>query len=134
MRGCGKSRRVGGDVRAEIVDNQPKYGDAAGITATDFDKFTALNAQFDQIAANLPVVEKAHEVLLESQAHVDDARHKLITQFADAVEAHARGEGGDPTLLTAYEKTIAYRSIIADKGVKTRKKRAEEKKNGPTSP
>jgi hypothetical protein len=65
---------------------------------------------------------------------VDDARHKLITQFASAVEAHAKGESGDPTLLTAYDKTIAYRSVIAKKGVKTRKQQQEEKKNGPPRP
>jgi hypothetical protein len=108
MRGMRQEQEGWVDVHAEIVTNQPTYGDAAGITATDFAKFTALHTQHGQIAAALPVVEKAHEVLEESQAYVDDSRHKLITQFADAALAHARGEGGDPTLLTAYEKTIAF--------------------------
>ncbi|WP_437586162.1 hypothetical protein [Sorangium sp. So ce1000] len=134
MRGMRQEQEGWAEAYAEITGNQPKHGDAAGITATDFATFTALHTQYDQIAAELPAVEKAHEVLVESQAYVDDARHKLITQFAEAVEAHAKGEGGAPTLLTAYEKTIAYRSVIADKGVKTRKKREEEKKNGPPGP
>jgi hypothetical protein len=134
MRGMRQEQEGFAEVHAEITGNQPKYGDAAGITATDFAKFTALHTQYDQIAAPLPVVEKAHEVLTESLAYVDDARHKLITQFADAVEAHAKGESGDPTLITAYEKTIAYRAVIAEKGVKTRKKREEEKKSGPPAP
>ena len=48
----------------------------------------------------------------------------------------AASEGGDPTLLTAYEKTIAYRSVIADKATKTRKKNEEAKKAaaGPSGP
>jgi hypothetical protein len=134
MRGMRQEQEGWVDVHAEIAGNQPKYGDAAGITATDFARFTALHTQYDQIAAELPVVEKADEILVESLAYVDDARHKLITQFADAVEAHAKGESGDPTLLTAYEKTIAYRSVIAEKGVKTRKKNEDDKKNGPPGP
>ena len=108
------------DVRQEIVANQSRYGDRAGITTSDFDKFVALNGQYAQILEPLPVVEKAKEVLEESLANVDHLRHKLVTRFADAAEEHAKSEGGDPTLLTAYEKTIAYRSVIADKAVKTR--------------
>ncbi len=123
-------------VQAEIVNNQPTYGDQAGITATDFNKLVALDAQFDQIAAQLPIAEKAVEVLVESEAYLDDLRHKLVTQFADSAEGHAKGEGEDPTLLTAYQKTIAYRAVIADKAAKTRKKTEEEKKKvqGPTGP
>lgn len=115
----------------EIVTNQPKYGDRAGITATDFARFVALNDQYDQIEAQIPLLEKAEEILLESLAHIDNQRHKLLTQFAGSAESHASAEGGDPTLLTAYEKTIAYRAVVADKAVKTRQKNAEAKKTAP---
>jgi 2-oxo-4-hydroxy-4-carboxy--5-ureidoimidazoline (OHCU) decarboxylase len=124
-------------VRQEIVDNQATYGDRAGITDTDFKRFLDLNDQYHQIRAALPTVEKAEEVLIETEAYLDNLRHQLATQFADAAEAHAHAEGGDPTLTTAYEKTIAYRSVIADKAAKTRKKHLEEKKSGsggPTGP
>ena len=116
----------------EIVNNQPTYGDRAGITITDFNRFVALNDQYDQIKPQIPLLEKAEEILLESLAHIDNQRHKLVTQFADAAEAHASAEGGDPTLLTAYEKTIAYRAVTAGKAVKTRRKNAEAKKGAPT--
>jgi peptidoglycan hydrolase CwlO-like protein len=120
-------------VQTEIVGNQPKYGDRAGITANDFNRFVALNGQHDQIAAQLPAVQKAAEVARESLAHIDDQRHKLATTFANSAERHADAEGNDPTLRTAYEKTIAYRSIIAAKGVSTRKKNEEAKKAGNTA-
>ncbi|MFT3767954.1 MAG: hypothetical protein QM820_21090 [Minicystis sp.] len=116
------------NVENEIVGNQAKYGDRAGITTDDFDRFVALNDQYAQIAPQIPMLEKTEEVVLESLAYIDNQRHKLLTQFADAAEGHASAEGNDPTLLTAYEKTIAYRSVIADKAVKTRKKNEEARK------
>ena len=128
MRGMRQEQEGWEDVWQEIVANQAPYGQRAGITVTDFNKFVAFNEQHAQILEQLPLVDKAEEILTESLAHVDDIRHKLVTQFADAAEDHAASEGGDPTLLTAYEKTIAYRSIIADKATKTRKKNEEAKK------
>jgi hypothetical protein len=121
MRGMRQEQAGWEDVRQEIIANQAKYGDRAGITKTDFDRFVALNDQYAQILAMLPLVEKAAEVLTESLAHADNLRHKLATQFANSAESHA-GSEADPTLRTAYEKTIAYRSVIADKAVKARKK------------
>jgi hypothetical protein len=117
-------------VRAEIVDKQPTWGDKAGISDGDFKAFLALDDQVRSLLALLPAVAKAREVLLESLANVDNLRHRLVTHFANSAESHARMGGGNPTLLTAYQRTIAYRSIIADKGVKTRKKNEEEKKAG----
>jgi uncharacterized protein YecE (DUF72 family) len=112
----------------EIISNQLKYGERVGITASRFKQFEALNEQHAQILVQLPLVVKANEVLRESLGHVDNLRHRLAVAFADSAEAHARAEGGDSTLLTAYERTIAYRSVIADKAVKTRKKKGEAKK------
>lgn len=112
--------------RAEILANQPKLGGRAGITATDFNRFTALDAQIQQVEAQLPRVTKAVEVVRESLSHLDNQRHKLATQFANSAESHSSAEGGDPTLLTAYEKTIEYRGVVAAKGVKTRQKNKEQ--------
>ena len=119
-------------VQDEITDNQAKYGDRAGITTTDFNRFVALNNQYAQLLPQIPLLQKAEEVLVESLAHADNQRHKLLAQFASSAESHSAAEGGDPTLLTAYEKTIAYRAVVADKAVKTRKKNEEAKQSGPT--
>lgn len=113
------------DVCHEIASNQGRFGDRAGITVTDFNRFVALNTQYSLIHKELPRVAKAKEVLIESLANTDSMRHKLMTLFAAAAEAHASAEGGDPTLRTAYEKTIAYRGVTADKAAKTRRKNEE---------
>jgi hypothetical protein len=115
----------------EITSNQAAYGERAGITATDYDRFVALDEQYGKILAQLLLVEKALSVLTESLAHVDNLRHRLAVAFADAAEGHARAEGGDPTLLTAYAKTIAYRAVVADRAVKARKKNGESKTLSP---
>lgn len=117
----------------EITSNQPKLGDQAGITATQFSRFLELNDQYEGVKKQLPVVQKAVEVLRESRAYVDNLRHRLITMFANSVEECARMEGDAPALLIAYEKTVSYRSVIADKAVKTRRKN-EEAKNQPSVP
>jgi hypothetical protein len=111
----------------EITQNQAKFGGRAGISEADFTKFTALNKQYAQIRVQVPLMSKALEILTESLAYVDNLRHRLASTFADAAESHANAEGGDPTLITAYEKTIAYRGIIGVKAFKTRKKNEEAK-------
>jgi hypothetical protein len=128
MKGMRQEQQGWESAEHEITGNQATYGERAGITTTDFNKFVALNNQYNQILAQLPLLEKAVEILTESLAHADNLRHRLATTFADSAEAHANAEGGDPTLRTAYEKTIAYRSVIADKAAKTRKKNEEAKK------
>ena len=115
------------EVREEVINNQPTYGDRAGITASDFARFVQLDEQLQQVQMELPRLLKAEEILEESLAHVDHQRHLLISTFADAAEFHAQTEGGDPTLLTAYQKTIAYRGVVAAKAARTRKKNAELK-------
>ena len=41
----------------EIVNNQAKYGDRAGITATDYNRFLALNDQYAQLRPQLPLLQ-----------------------------------------------------------------------------
>jgi hypothetical protein len=79
------------------------------------------------------------EIVEESLVYNDNLRHQYVTQFADSAEEHATQDGGDPALLTSYERTIAYRAVIAEKAVKTRKENEAAKKaaagaKGPTGP
>jgi uncharacterized membrane-anchored protein YhcB (DUF1043 family) len=112
-------------VVAEIVDHQAQDGERAGITAADFARFLALEARYAEVAPLLPAALKAREVVEETLAHLDSQRHHLVTYFADSAEEHAKLDGGDPTLITAYEKTIAYRGVVARKAARTRKKKRE---------
>ena len=52
----------------------------------------------------------------------------VLEDRESVVEDRANAEGGDPTLGTAYEKTILYQAVIAAKAVKARKKNEEAKK------
>jgi uncharacterized membrane-anchored protein YhcB (DUF1043 family) len=110
------------EVVQEITSNQTEYGDAAGITQTDFKTLLLLEEQFAQIVEQLPAAMKLVEILNESKAAIDDKRQRLISAFAQSAESRAKAKGNDTTLLAKYEKTRAYRSAIADKGAKTRKK------------
>lgn len=116
------------DVVAEIVGNQAEHGDAAGITATDFARFQTLNEQYAQLVAYLPAVEKLVEILQESRANIDNQRQRLASAFAQSAELRAKASGGDTTLLAKYAKTRAYRSAVAEKGARTRRKNAEAAK------
>jgi peptidoglycan hydrolase CwlO-like protein len=76
--------------------------------------------------AQLPAALKLVEILHESKAAIDDKRQRLISAFAQPAESRAKAQGNDTTLLAKYEKTRAYRSAIAEKGAKTRKKKEAE--------
>jgi hypothetical protein len=126
MRGMRSEQDGWDDVVQEITSNQPVYGEAAGITGADFKQFTDYNAQYDLIMAELPRLKKAVEILTESAANTDDRRQRLAAVFANGAEDRAQATGNE-ALRTAYEKTCAYRSAIADKAAKTRKKNEEKK-------
>lgn len=114
------------EVLLEIKSNQAQYGDAAGITATDYQTLITTDEQYAQIMAHLPAARKLVEILIESKAALDDKRQRMISTIAKGAEERAKVNADGPTLLAKYEKTRAYRSAIADKAVKTRKKNEAE--------
>jgi hypothetical protein len=112
------------DVVAEIIANQAKYGDKAGITKSDMDDFTLANDQIALIDARLPAALKLVEILEETRAKLDDQRQRHVSAIANSVERRAKVRG-DNELLAKYEKTRTYRSAIAVKAAKTRSKKAK---------
>jgi hypothetical protein len=126
MRGMRTERDGWDDVVQEITSNQIVYGEAAGITGADFQQFTDYNTQYELITAELPRLRKAVEILTESAANIDDRRQRLAGIFAKSAEDRAHATANE-ALRTAYEKTRTYRSAIAEKAAKTRKKNEEKK-------
>jgi uncharacterized membrane-anchored protein YhcB (DUF1043 family) len=110
------------DVIKEIKSNQATHGEAAGITQSDMSTLLTLDDQHAQIMAQLPAALKLVEILNDSKAAIDDKRQRLISAFAQSAEGRAKALGNDTTLLAKYEKTRAYRSAVAEKGAKTRRK------------
>jgi hypothetical protein len=108
----------------EIRDNQPIYGELAGVTARNFEDLRATDELIAEIDARLPAARKLVEILEESRAVAADKRHRLITAVASAVEMHAKAHGDDE-LLARYEQTRAYRSALGKKAWRTRRRNQE---------
>lgn len=111
------------DVIDEIVSNQREYGEKAGITRTQFERFMQLNHQIAQLDERIPAVKKLGEVLEETRAVLENERQNIVSGFATSVESSAKSSG-DRTLLARYEKTREYRSADAKRGWKTRMQNA----------
>jgi hypothetical protein len=107
------------DTIREIVDNQPLYGEKAGITGRNFqDLQDALKrvAEFDAI---LPSARKLLEVLEESRAYDMDQIQRMVHSIASSVEGRASAYKDDE-LLARYEQTRTYRSATGVKAARTR--------------
>lgn len=111
------------DVVNEIMANQREYGEQAGITQTQYERFVELNRQIALIDERLPAMQKLLETMIETRAALDDERQGLAFGFAVSVERSAKSSR-DAKLLAKYEKTRAYRSSRGNKAAKTRQKNA----------
>lgn len=129
MRGLRPEQDNLNEVRKEIVANQPKYGDTAGITNSVFTQFQTVDQQIEQIDKFLQPAEKLVEVLIESRARLVDQRERLVAGMAESAERQAKTSGNDE-LLARYATTREYRSQTAMKAAKTRKKNEEAAKQG----
>lgn len=109
---------------AEIVANQPVFGERAGITGFVFQQLVHSSEVIKKIDEQLPAVEKLLEILVESRAYHDDRRQRLVSGIAKSVEAQATALG-DPQLLARYQQTREYRSSIGKKAVRTRQRNLE---------
>ena len=114
------------EVVLEIIANQETFGDRAGITNGDFADLQNTSDIIAQIDSYLPAARKLVEILEESRAKYDDHRQRLIYAIADAVERRARPRNDGDTLLAKYQKTREYRSAIARKAVRTRRRNAAQ--------
>jgi hypothetical protein len=118
------------DVVLEVKTNQAVWGIQVGITSDDIQFLADADERVAGIDENLSKARKLVEVLEETRAKLDSERHRRISTIAAMVDARTRSRG-DTALLAVYEKTRAYRSAIAMKGVKTRRKNAEAEPGSP---
>jgi hypothetical protein len=105
----------------EILANQEAFGERAGITPLVFQELLLANQRIDAIDARLPAARKLVEVLEESRALRVDQRQRLVSTIAQTVELHAKARG-DEEILGRYALTRAYRSAIANKAARTRRR------------
>lgn len=115
-----QSEQPGCDLaEAEIEANHDEYSQRGGITALTMEELRASQESVKKIRSRLHAARKLVEILEESEAFHDDRRQRLMHTIARSVEMQAKARG-DRELLAKYERTRAYRSSIANKGVRTR--------------
>ncbi len=114
------------EVLAEIFANQAEWGEKVGITSGDKLDLETLNVVIRRIDDFVPASQKLVELLLETRAKLDDRRQRLINAIAEGVERRAKSLDYGETLLARYQRTRAYRSAIAKKAARTRRRNAQE--------
>lgn len=118
------------EVLSEVTANQKTYGARAGILDSDVQALQTLTDRIAEIERFLPAAEKLVELLTETQAKLDDDRHKIISTLANTVDQRATlpGNGDLPSL---YRAAREYRSAPAVKGARTRARNDAKDDNKP---
>jgi len=110
-------------VLEELATAIPKYGNDLEIHPDVYTRILAATARIPELTKAVTQLEKALEVAKESLVRVVNNREEDISEVgAKASDKGTRGKKGD--LLVHFERTIKYRSQIAEKAAKTRKKNA----------
>jgi hypothetical protein len=109
------------DVCKELTANHPAWSAKAGIPETEIDELKITNERIARIDAFLPALLKAVEMLTETRYVLDDKRQRIVLDAAQAVDRRAKK---NDDLLARYQRTRAYRSAVAKKGLKTKEKNA----------
>lgn len=105
----------------ELSANQPLYGSHAGVADSTVQEVKDTTQVIQRIKTRLHAARKLVEILEESIAFHDDRRQRLVHSIAKTVEMHAAARG-DTEILARYEQTRAYRSSVAKKGLRTRRR------------
>lgn len=120
-------------VEEELSKSVPAYGAAVGISPDVYTRFTECTDRLAKIRAVKGQILKLAEVLEESELAYEDQRETELGMIVDAIRSAARRK--DESVLAPFAETLAYKNRAAMKGVKTRRKNAEEKsKSEPAAP
>jgi hypothetical protein len=109
----------------EIKANQIVNGGADVVSETMYRELVLVEERMGQIDAKLPAARKLVEMMEETRALLDDQRQRLVSAVATVAEAQAKAFGDSDT-LARYEKTRAYRSAIALKAARTRRRNQDD--------
>lgn len=116
-------------VLEELSTAIPQYANDLEIHPDIYPRIVAANAAIPALTTQVKQLEKLLEVAKESLVRLVNNREEDIADIgARAADKGTRGKKGE--LLVHFERTIKYRSQIAEKAAKTRKKNAEAEGNG----
>lgn len=108
----------------EIQKGIPAHAATIGVAQDVRDRVNTLSDQIEKIRQARVLIDKMAEVLVETEAYLEDEREGEIGLIVNAVRGAARRK--DPTLLAAFEETARYHGQIAARAHKTRRKNAEQ--------
>jgi hypothetical protein len=121
LRGARAAKEGLQEVLTELAHAMPAYGDTAEIHASTYQRVVHATDAIATLSANEIVLMKLLEVCRESRTRLVNNREEDISSIAKQAEEKG-GKGKQPELLAHFEKTIAYKSLFADKAVETRQK------------
>jgi hypothetical protein len=124
-KGMRKEQRGFREMLKELVDNQPRFGELAGITPTNFQELVEAMKCLDELDALEQPTRKLLEYIVETRAYEVDQIHRMVSVFGAAIDKRAKAYKDD-TLLAAYQLTRAYRSASANKAARTRLRNQEQ--------
>lgn len=107
----------------EILTNQKTHGKEAGILQSEVDELCLLTERIALIGQFLPAAQKLVEMMLETEALLDNRCQEIARNVAKTVDTRV-AITKDSSLFARYELTRKYRSEPAKRGAKTRRKRA----------
>lgn len=108
----------------EIIDKHEEIGSKVGVLGDQVTDIQTATKQIALIESFLPAAQKFVEMCNETIAILDHQRHEQISAIASIIDTQASALKR-PDLRAHYEKTRAYRSSIAKKAAKTRRKKAK---------
>jgi hypothetical protein len=122
--GCRQQQPGFEGVSEELLQALPLHGATIGLSNEVLARFQLLNERITAIRASRHDVDKAAEVLAETEILLEDQREAEIGVIVDAVRSAARRK--DPSLLAPFEQTLRYNAQIGVRAAKTRKKNAQQ--------
>lgn len=109
------------EVLDELTHAMPAHGETAEIHPSIYQRVVHGTGAIERLRAKENALSKLLEVVRESRGRLENNVEDDISAIgAQAEDKGTRGK--EPDLLAHFEKTIKYRSQIADKAAATRKK------------
>lgn len=126
MKGARAEKDGLADVLDELAKVMPDHGDAAEVHPSIYQRVLSATTLVEQLRAHESALAKALEVCRETRAKTENNREDDISAIATKAEEMAE-KGNNPGLAAHFEKTIKYKSQIAERAAETRRKNEEAK-------
>ena len=122
-RGLRREKNDWDEVEQELTTRLPLHAAVLRIAPDLAAQMAAMNERIDQVRAFKLAVNKLAEVAMETEIYLEDEREGMVSLVVEAVRKAAKRI--DPTLMTAFERTVSYHGQTGKLAAKTRRKNEE---------